>query len=570
MKKPYAHDILDEWERETASPFTSEILKTLVEARIDLSRFGFYDGSIDPLEFLQTFRRVMALQGASDGFMCRAFTSLLRKTANDWYMRLEPDSIASFHEFERKFTARFDNNRLCHYPADALLALRQGRNEALRDFMLKFNAELAQLSNIDVQIAVAALKHATTDPNLKLHITLKPPRDLQELESKPNKFIRAEEACARERSRAGPEERRKEEGRGAMRPRAEANWNPIPVFERLGSAPLKVPLSHLLFAIRDQGLLTPPRKMSTDPKKRSTGKFCDFHGDHGHETNHCFHLRLQLEKLAKEGHLNQYLKSPAPIERSHEAQLPADVPKSRHRSRSRHWSPSRHRYPSRHRSRSRHDTRHHRCPERGEPPQQNPTPEQPPTIVGKINIIAGGPTAGDSRPVSLRGAGSSVNVLHLGTFEEMKLAREDLGLAEYSIYGFSWASVRVSGKIDLPVSFGTYPLQKTIMTTFMVVDIPFTYSAIIGRPALRDLGAVVSTPHLKMKFPTQTGIGEVRGQHMMARQCYAASLRGSNAPAKNFTIGSEDPRERARTIRGEPTEELDSIPISENQPEKQV
>ncbi|XP_077241599.1 uncharacterized protein LOC143882079 [Tasmannia lanceolata] len=90
--------------------------------------------------------------------------------------------------------------------------------------------------------------------------------------------------------------------------------------------------------------------------------------------------------------------------------------------------------------------------------------------------------------------GSSINVLHLRTFEEMKLGEGRLGPAEYSIYGFSGASVRVNGKIDLPVTFGTYPLQKTNLTTFTVVDIPFTYNAIIGRPALRDFGAVVSTP----------------------------------------------------------------------------
>ncbi|XP_077242520.1 uncharacterized protein LOC143883039 [Tasmannia lanceolata] len=101
----------------------------------------------------------------------------------------------------------------------------------------------------------------------------------------------------------------------------------------------------------------------------------------------------------------------------------------------------------------------------------------------------------------------------------------------------------------------------------MVVDIPFTYSAIIERPALRDLGAIVSTPHLKMKFPTPAGVGEVRRQQMITRQCYAASLRGTNAPAENFTIDSEDPRQRARTVRGEPAEELDSIFITQDQPE---
>ncbi|XP_077215817.1 uncharacterized protein LOC143850453 [Tasmannia lanceolata] len=316
--------------------------------------------------------------------------------------------------------------------------------------------------------------------------------------------------------------------------------------------------------------------MAMDPKKRSIKKFCEFHGDHSHETDHCFHLRLQLEKLAEEGHLNQYLRNP--VEDSHEAPHHNEEPRNKRPTRSRHRSgnqqrsgsrrrsDSRHRSPSRCRSRSRHrlrsrrrsDSRRHQRPKREEPTERPQAWEEPPTVIGKINVIAGGPAAGGPMtagrrayaervfslempskkawtdpphkdqvitfsPEDLEGlqvphddalvvrlvfanfdvgkilvdTGSSVNVLHLETFEEMKLGEERLGPEEYSIYGFSGASVRVKGKIDLPVTFGTYPLQKTVLTTFMVVDIPFTYSAIIGRPVLRDLGAVVSTPTSK-------------------------------------------------------------------------
>ncbi|XP_077242431.1 uncharacterized protein LOC143882940 [Tasmannia lanceolata] len=91
------------------------------------------------------------------------------------------------------------------------------------------------------------------------------------------------------------------------------------------------------------------------------------------------------------------------------------------------------------------------------------------------------------------------------------------------------------------------------MTIFLVVDVPFTYSAIIRQPALRDLGAMVSTPHLQMKFLTSKGVGEIHGQQMVAPQCYDTSLKGSNAPLENFEIES--------TIR---TQLVDFLKANEN------
>ncbi|XP_077237291.1 uncharacterized protein LOC143878962 [Tasmannia lanceolata] len=473
---------------------------------IDLTRFGCYDGTIDPLEFLQTFKRIMSLHDASDGFMCKAFASLLRTGASDWYLRLESGSIGSFHEFGRKFLTRFGNNCFHHDPADALLALRQGRNETLRDFMVRFNAELCQHTKIDIQIVVAALKHTTTDQNLKVHLTLRPPRDLQEVESKTNKLIRAEEAFSRDRNRdqAGPSDKKKEDLRPSGRLRVDdrpANKNVVPVFERLGYAPLKVPLSHVLFAIRDQ--------------------------------DDCYHLSIQIEKLVDEGQLNQYLRSPTRIERPF-TRSKAHHRSPPHRSRSRRRSPQR--SQSRHHSRDCHHTsRHHQSP-RGHREdrshQHAPDPEQPPTIAGNINIIVGGPAAGgpttaercayaehvfslevpskkawvDSLKVNqvisfsdkdyeelqilhddaviirliisnydvgkiLVDTGSSVNVLHVGTFEEMNLGEDRLGATGYYIYGFFGASVQINDKIDLPVTFGTYPLQRTVMMTSLVVDV---------------------------------------------------------------------------------------------------
>jgi hypothetical protein len=50
-----------------------------------------------------------------------------------------------------------------------------------------------------------------------------------------------------------------------------------------------------------------------------------------------------------------------------------------------------------------------------------------------------------------------------------------------------------------------------IMVRFLVVEGRSAYNVILGTPALNDLGAITSTPHLCMKFPISSGVGVVRG-----------------------------------------------------------
>jgi len=46
----------------------------------------------------------------------------------------------------------------------------------------------------------------------------------------------------------------------------------------------------------------------------------------------------------------------------------------------------------------------------------------------------------------------------------------------------------------------------------------------LGRPALNRLRAVTSTYHLKVRFPTSHGVGEIRGYQVLAKECYQAAL----------------------------------------------
>lgn len=80
--------------------------------------------------------------------------------------------------------------------------------------------------------------------------------------------------------------------------------------------------------------------------------------------------------------------------------------------------------------------------------------------------------------------------------------------------------------MGLLTSFGSRANSKIVRVKYSIVNAPSSYNVIVGREALNDLGAVVFTVHLMMKFSlTNENIGVVKAYQLMARRCYKDSLR---------------------------------------------
>jgi len=56
--------------------------------------------------------------------------------------------------------------------------------------------------------------------------------------------------------------------------------------------------------------------------------------------------------------------------------------------------------------------------------------------------------------------------------------------------------------VDLMTSFGQGKLPRSFTIKYLLVDANTSYFALIGRKTLNELGAIVFTPHLIMKFLT--------------------------------------------------------------------
>ncbi|KAD3067732.1 hypothetical protein E3N88_35612 [Mikania micrantha] len=78
-----------------------------------------------------------------------------------------------------------------------------------------------------------------------------------------------------------------------------------------------------------------------------------------------------------------------------------------------------------------------------------------------------------------------------------------------AMVGFSGEVTHSLGKITLPFTVGEGVKWRTVYLTFYIVKAPSKYNAILGRPGIRALRALVSTVHGAIKFPTPTGVATV-------------------------------------------------------------
>ena len=158
--------------------------------------------------------------------------------------------------------------------------------------------------------------------------------------------------------------------------------------------------------------------------------------------------------------------------------------------------------------------------------------------------------------------GSSADILYYPAFQQMRIDKERLIPTNAPLVGFGVSQVFPLGAVTLSVTVGDYPQQITKDVTFLVVDCSSAYNTILGRPTLNSWKAVTSTYHLMIKFPTDYGVGELRGSQIAARECYVAMMEMEDqVQALNI--------KEHRTVT-EPTEKLKEITLDSSNPDRRT
>ena len=95
--------------------------------------------------------------------------------------------------------------------------------------------------------------------------------------------------------------------------------------------------------------------------------------------------------------------------------------------------------------------------------------------------------------------GSSTHILYWKTFQRLEISLTTIQPHHRLLLGFAGERVETRGYVDLMTTFGQGKLSQSFTVRYLIIDADTFYFGLIGRKTLYELGAIVSTPHLKMK-----------------------------------------------------------------------
>ena len=286
--------------------------------------------------------------------------------------------------------------------------------------------------------------------------------------------------------------------------------------------------------------------MKSDPAARDNTEDCEFHRDYGHRTDDCIQLKREIEYLIRRGYLRRFISLKSQLQNQAQNQAPAQQP----------------------------------------PPPLRQTTTQHQQPLAEIHVISGGFAGGgessSARKAYLRSIrsieireiqavskllrldtsitfsdsdlkgcqhphddplvvravvanktvhrvlvdnGSSADIIFATAFDKIGIGREKLEPVNTHLRGFSGEKVLPLGSIQLVLTLGEPPCQATTTARFLIVDAPSAYNMLLGRPSLNAIKAIPFAYHMMIKFPTESGVGMVRGDQRVPMECYSASVK---------------------------------------------
>ncbi|GJV62666.1 reverse transcriptase domain-containing protein [Tanacetum coccineum] len=433
---------------------------------------------------------------------CHLFNSTLIKNARVWFDDLLSESIDSYDDLKKALLANYLQRKKCIKDPVEIHHIKQREGESTEDFVRRFKTESRDVKGAPEVMRISRFMHGITNPELIKRLHDKIPKSVDEMWKITTAFLRGEVA-------AGNQEWKK----------TFPSWKQQTI------------VGHRTIISRKEaykGKFKPPPPMMTPVEKRNASKFCEFHGEVGHTTDECMHLKRQIEEMLKAGKLSYLIKElkqnngkdQAKVAKKGEAagkdkplailmvQTGRKIAKQRI---TQTFSPETMiSFP---------------------PLGEEDGTEGPMVIEAEVgeNLV----------PRMYVDGGSSLEILYEHCFNQLRpKIRNQMVPATTYLVEFSREIIWLLRQVSLLIKIGDEEHSTSAWMNFMVVRSHSPYNGIIGRPGVRRSKAIPSTAYGMLKFPVTGGTVTLRSSKIIPLEC--AMISGPRTQQPVVDQGTEE------------------------------
>nr|GEV77470.1 reverse transcriptase domain-containing protein [Tanacetum cinerariifolium] len=196
-----------------------------------------------------------------------------------WFDDLPPKSIDNYDDLKKAFLKNYLQQKKYIKDHIELHNIKQRDGESTKDFVRRYKLESIDVKGAPECMRISGFVHGITGPEVIKRLHEKIPKNGRRNDESNHIFL---------------------PGRGGFR-NQQRSKRKQDRFSLLTKTPKEI------FAL-DKGKFKAPPPMTTPVEKHNYAKFCEFHGEVGHNTDKCMHMRKQIEEMLKAEKLSHLIK----------------------------------------------------------------------------------------------------------------------------------------------------------------------------------------------------------------------------------------------------------------------
>ncbi|GJS51270.1 reverse transcriptase domain-containing protein [Tanacetum coccineum] len=300
-------DLSQPWVCEEIDPFTPRIRYFDFPKTRMPSHIKTYDGSEDPEDHLKIFQAAAKTKRWAMPTWCHMFNSMLTRNARVWFDDLSAESTDIYDDLKKAFLENYLQQKKYIKDPIVLHNIKQRDGESTEDFVRRYKLESRDVKGAPECMRIFGFVHEIINPELIKRLRDKILKTVDEMMRVATSFLRGEVAASNHERKKSFPPWKQQEGNQKQNFRKGSFQNQQRPERKQDRFTLLTKTPKEIFAL-EIGKFNAPPPMTTPVEKRNHAKFCEFHGEVGHNTDECMHLKKQIEEMLKAGKLSHLRK----------------------------------------------------------------------------------------------------------------------------------------------------------------------------------------------------------------------------------------------------------------------